>query len=97
MNNLNKYSKDLVTVIITLGHFLSGGETVFYDGVRHIDLGKIAHLLKNLCGRKIIDPFERCFHEGSLWTLHIEILSFILTKQFFCTSFFMGIDFITDI
>ena len=34
MNNVHKDIKDLVSVIITLGKYISGGDTVFYDGVK---------------------------------------------------------------
>ena len=34
LNHVNKDIKYLVSVIITLGKYISGGETVFYDGVK---------------------------------------------------------------
>ena len=63
MNNVHKYIKDLLPVIINLGKYLSGGDTVFYGRVKHTDLGKIPQVLKHLHGRIIMGPFERCFHE----------------------------------
>ena len=33
-NHMHKDVKDLVSVIITLGKDISGGDTVFYDGVK---------------------------------------------------------------
>ena len=58
MNLLHKDSKDLVSVIITLGKNISGGDTVFYDGVKKYDLGSTSHVLKHLHGRMIFGPFE---------------------------------------
>ena len=66
---------------------------MFYDGRRHTNLGKRAHVLKNKKGRIIIGPFERCFYEGSLWRGHRAVILFILT--FFCISFVTGIDLMT--
>ena len=39
-NHVNKYSKDLVSVIINLGTNIIRGDTVFYDKVKHTDLVK---------------------------------------------------------
>ena len=39
MNHVHKDTKYLVSVIITLGKNISGGETMFYDGVKTSDLG----------------------------------------------------------
>ena len=36
----------------------------------------------------ILGPFERCFHEGSLWRGHRAAMSFIFTKQKFVHLFF---------
>ena len=38
LNHVHKDSKDLVSVIITLGRNIRGGDTVFYDGVKTSDL-----------------------------------------------------------
>ena len=58
MNHVHKDSKDLVSVIITLGENISGGDTLFYNGVKTSDLGCRAHVLKHLHGRIIFSPFE---------------------------------------
>ena len=58
MNHVHKDSKDLVSVIINLGGNISGGGTVFYDGVKTSDLGSRAYVLKHLHGRMIFGPFE---------------------------------------
>ena len=36
MKNIHKDSKDLVSIIITLGKDTSGGKTMFYDGVKNL-------------------------------------------------------------
>ena len=59
MKHLNKYTKDLLSVIINLGTNISGGNTVFYDWVKTYDLGNIPHDLKYLHGRIIFGPFEK--------------------------------------
>ena len=58
MNYVHKESKDFSSVIITLGKNISGGDTVFYDGVKISDLGSRAHVLKNLHGRMIFGTFN---------------------------------------
>ena len=45
LNHVHKDSKYLDSVIITLGKYISGGDTVFYDGVKSSDLGSRAHVL----------------------------------------------------
>ena len=96
MNYVHKDSKDLVSVTINLGKNISGGGTVFNVGVKKKDSIKRYHVLKYLHGRIIMGPFERCFHEGSLWKWHRTVIYFIF-KTFLCISFVMGISFINDI
>ena len=38
LNHVHKDSKDMVSVIITMGKDISGGDTMFYDGVKTSDL-----------------------------------------------------------
>ena len=38
VNHFHKDTKDLLSVIINLGTNISGGDTVFYDGVKKYDL-----------------------------------------------------------
>ena len=83
MNHVHKDIKDLVSVIITLGENISGGDTVFYDGVKKSDLGSRAHALKHLYGRMIFGPLVFFYHEGTLLSGYRAIISFILTKQIF--------------
>ena len=90
MNHINKDSKDMVSVIITVGKDISGGYTVFYDGVKTSDLGSRANILKHLHGRMIFSPFEKVFHEGTIWSGYIAVISFILTKQIFLHLFRHG-------
>ena len=61
MNHNHKYNKELVTVIINLGTNISGGYTVFNDGVKKYDSGNRAHVLKHLHGRIVFGPFEFIF------------------------------------
>ena len=58
LNHVHKDAKDLVSVIITLGKYISGGDTVFYDGVKSSDFGIRAHILKHLHGRMVFGPFD---------------------------------------
>ena len=90
MNHVHKDTKYLVSVIITVGKDISGGETVFYDGVKTSDLGSRAHILKHLHGIMIFGPFEKVFREGALWIGYRAVISFILTKQIFLHFFFHG-------
>ena len=39
LNHVHKDTKELVSVIITLGKDISGGDTVFYDGVKNMIWG----------------------------------------------------------
>ena len=43
LNHVHKDIKYLISVIITLGKDISGGDTVFYDGVKSSDFGSRAH------------------------------------------------------
>ena len=91
LNRVHKDAKDLVSVIITVGKYKSGGGTVFYDGVKTSDLGIRAHILKHLHGRMIFGPFEKVFHEGTLWSGYRDVISFILTKTIFLHFFRHGV------
>ena len=55
---------------------------MFYDKVKQKDLGKRALVLKHLYSRTIMAPFERCFHEGSIYRGHISVMYFIFTKHY---------------
>ena len=80
MNHLHKDIKYLVSVIITLVKDISGGDTVFYDGLKSSDFGSRAHILKHLHGRMVFGPFENVFCEGTLCSGYRAVISFILTK-----------------
>ena len=58
----------MVSVIITLGKDISGGDTVFCYGVKSSDFGSRARILKHLHGRMVFGPFEKVFHESTLWS-----------------------------
>ena len=81
LNRVHKDTKDMVSVIITVGKYISGGNTMFYDGVKTSDLGIRAPILKKLHGRMIFGPFEKVFHEGTLWIGYRAVISFIVTKK----------------
>ena len=66
LNRVNKYTKYLVSVVITLRKNISRGDTLFYDGVKTSDLGGRAHIFNHLHGRNIFGPFDKVFHEGTL-------------------------------
>ena len=71
MNHVHRETKDLVSVIIIVGKDISGGDTVFYDGVKTSDLGSKAHILKHLHTRMVFDPFE-FFSMNVLFRVDIE-------------------------
>ena len=79
LNHLHKNSKYLVSVIITLGGNISGGDNMFYDEVETSDLGSRAHVLTQLYGIMILGPFGK-IHEGTLWRGHIAVIYFMFTK-----------------
>ena len=81
MNNINKEINDLVSVIITMVTNISGGNTVFYEGVKNTDITKISHVLNHLHGRIIMGPFERFFHEVYLWRGQRAAILFTLLKN----------------
>ena len=80
INHVHKDSKDLLLVIIILVTDVNGGETVFNDGENMNDIGKRAHVLNHSYGRCVIGSFDKILHEGSIWTGHRAVLSFILHK-----------------
>ena len=69
----------MVSVIITVGKYISGGDTVFYDRVKTYDLGSRSHILKSLHGRMIFGPFE-FFPMKVLFGVDRAVIYFILTK-----------------
>ena len=56
---------------------------IFFDGVRCNDLGKLLHVLNNLHGICVIGPFERCFHEGTIWIVNRSVIPLIIHKSVF--------------
>ena len=96
INHMHKDVKDLVSVITTLGKGIIGGDTMFYDGVKSCEFGNRAHILKHSHGRMVFGPFEKVFHEGTLWSGYRSVISFILEKNSFI-SIVMQISFMTDI
>ena len=82
-NYVNKESNGLLSDIITLGTHVHGGDTILNGLICVYDLGQRAHVPKNLHGRCIVGPFERVFHEISLWRRNRAIVSFIFHKSIF--------------
>ena len=72
LNHVHKDSKYLVSVIITIGGDISGGDTVFYDGVKASELGSRSHVLKHLHGRMILGLFEKNPQRYSLERIYIH-------------------------
>ena len=83
LNHVHKDSKDILPVIIILGTDVNGGEIVFNDEENMNDIVKIAHVLKYSHGRCVIGSFDKILHEGSIWTGHRAVLSFILHVSIF--------------
>ena len=54
MNHVHKATKDMVSIIITVGKDISGGDTTFYDEVKTSDLGSRAHILKEFTSKNYI-------------------------------------------
>ena len=77
---MHKDMKDLVSVIITLGKDIIGGETVFYDIVKSCDFGNRAYILKHSHGRMVFGPFEKKIHKGTLWSGYRAVISFIVMQ-----------------
>ena len=45
------------------------------------DIGKRAHVVNHSHGRCVIGSFDKILREGSIWTGHRYVLSFILHKS----------------
>ena len=84
-------------MIIILGTYVHCGEAIFYDGEKMNDIGKRAHVLKHSHGRYVVDDFDKILHEGSIWTGHRAVLSFILHKSIFLHFLHDGKYFMTNI
>ena len=52
--------------------------------------GNRAHILKHSHGRMVFGPFEKVFHEGTLWSGYRAVIYFVLTKQIFLHFFYHG-------
>ena len=83
MNRIHKETKDLLYFVRYLGIIISGGATVFYDGVKKSDLGNRAHILKYLHGRMIFGSFEKCFIKILFWRGTRAVIFITITKQIF--------------
>ena len=56
-------------------------------------LGNRAYVLKHLLGRIIFGPFEKYFHEGTLWRGPRAVIYFIISKQIFMHFYRYGYQF----
>ena len=97
LNHMHKDVKYLVSFIITLGKDIIGGDTVFYDGVKSWNFGDRARILNHSHGIMVFGPFEKVFHEGTLWSGYRSVISFILTKQIFLHFYRHANQIMTDI
>ena len=97
INHVHKDTKDLLSIIITLGTDIRGGDTMFYDGVKKYDLVSKAHAQKHLHGRAFFGPFEKCYHKCTIWRGPISVISFIIKKQTFIHFYHHADLFITNI
>ena len=61
LNHVDKYSNDLLSVIIMLGKNVHGGETVFNDVVNMNYTEKISHVLKHAHGRCVVGSFDKIY------------------------------------
>ena len=59
MKHVHKYTKDLVSVIITIVTNIIGGDTIFNDVVKSSYLGNRTYVLKYLPGKMFFGPFEK--------------------------------------
>ena len=66
MNHVHKDTRYLFHVIITLGKYITGGDTTLYDGVKKSELSSIYHVLKNLHGIMIFVPLKKKSRKYSL-------------------------------
>ena len=55
----------------------------FYNGENMNDIGKRAHVLNHSHGRCGISYFDIILYQGSIWTGHRSVPSFILHKPLF--------------
>ena len=71
-NRVHKYSKDLISVIITLGTTVIGARTVF-NGLTNNNIGIRAHDIKHSNGMCVVRFYDKIFTKA-LFGLDIEML-----------------------
>ena len=96
MNHVPKYSKIIISVIITLETNVNGSEAVF-NGMKLNAIVKIAHVLKHSLGRCGVGDFDIVVREGSICTVHKAVISLILHKSIFLQFVHHELIFMTDI
>ena len=88
-NHLHKYRNDLLSVIIILGTDVHGGERVILNGMTMNDIGKRAHVLKNLHGRCVVGAFDKIYTRA-LFGLEPELFYILTsTNEYFFTMYIM--------
>ena len=92
---LQKYSKDILSVIITLGTNVNGGETIFnWMNVNYI--GKRVHVLKNAYGVCVVVEFDNK-NMKDLFEMDKELMyPFSYINQYFFTLYITVLSFTTS-
>ena len=97
LNHVHKDSKDLLSVIIILGTYVNGGETVFYDVDHMNDIGIISHVLKHSHGRSVIGSFVKFYMKAQFGLVKELFYHLSSTNQHFLILCIMVQDFMTNI
>ena len=85
LDYVQKYSNDLISVIIILGTYVNCGENKFHDGNNINDIVKRVHVLKHSHGRCVIGDFDKKYMK-SLFGMFIYLLYLSSsTNQYFLT------------
>ena len=86
-----------LSVTITLGTNVSGGETAFYDRVKLSDLVNRAHIIKHLHDRIIVGAFEKKCMKVRFGEDPDQWYHLFLQKKYLCIFIVMGVSFMTYI
>ena len=72
LNHVHKYSKDIMSVIVTLGPVVNGGENVLLNGITMDEIVKISNVINNSHVRCVLGAFEK-FYMRSLFGLDTDM------------------------
>ena len=97
LNNVNRDSNDLVSVIIFLGTYVNCGKKGFNDGDNMNDNGKIAHVLQHSHGRCVIGAFDKIYMKALFGTYIDLFYCLSSTIQYLFTQYIMVQDFMANI